>query len=193
MDAESLRWLLRSESLGQETIHALIQFKPELRPRLKAVIGKLFREAKPRMRFHELAWLLVFAPDSDAIQEGLEEVRVRPAAAQEYLPIIKANPTCLPVVIDAAFTSIRMYVDSRMQRSLLTNDSVQDANAIYELLQLDPAVFAHSIPFTPQMLIDRLEIMEMLYKKGRNDSFKPRFEELVSITKKPAKKKRKRS
>jgi hypothetical protein len=106
LDKEETSFLVRLARFDGEVVRKVLEIDPALRATLKVPISERF-QADPPGRRYSGDRLACFAPDRDAFELILEELRCRPSAALDIARFLKLEPSWMPETLEAAFFSVR--------------------------------------------------------------------------------------
>lgn len=122
LDEDEVWFLIGIPRFDGNVVRSVIEIAPASRAILKAPIMESFRRETPCRRF-SADRLASFAPDRDAFELILEELRCRPSAGIDIARFLKAEPSWMLETIEAAFLTVsECQVDALGLQQLVLSD-----------------------------------------------------------------------
>ncbi len=139
------------ECFGVSAIEQLLRFEPSLRPLLKAAVFEKFKSGEFGKRYYVVSEICLFAPDADAFELGLSEVRFRTHCVSDFRRFVEYSPLFMPALVDAAFER--------------PSETQGDAVGFRDLMQCNPEAFAQAIAAAPPTSVLRLNKLDKILSR----------------------------
>ena len=146
--ADERQMMIAKECFGATAIKHLLGIEPSLRPLLKSAVFEKFKSGAVGKRYYVVSEVCLFAPDADAFELALSEVRFRTDCVSDLRRFLESSPEFMPPLVEAAFERPR--------------ETQGDAVGFRDLMQCNPEAFAQAIADAPASSELRLKKLDKI-------------------------------
>jgi hypothetical protein len=148
---QMLQSIVNLPAITRENLTHLLAARPTLRDGLRAAAYARFKAAPPGKRYHELGLVCCFISDPQALELGLEELRLRARAGIEMAGFVRHDARLMRRLLDVALNCARR--------------DQADAGGIKALFVANPQAFASALMRSPAELETRLEKIQSVLQE----------------------------